>query len=82
MLQDLMTQAQIIGYNSAGAMEFKDEAAATATLSALTGKEDIVTAVLYKPTERFLRTIPAKHSLPANLPSHFARQGYASKRDT
>ena len=47
--QDLMTQAQIIGYNSAGAMEFKDEPAATATLSALTAKEDIVTAVLYKP---------------------------------
>ncbi len=47
--QDLMTQAEIIGYNSAGAMEFKDEPAATATLSALTAKEDIVTAVLYKP---------------------------------
>src|SRR5881296_767363 len=47
--QDLMTQAEIIGYNSAGAMEFKEEPAATATLSALTAKEDIVTAVLYKP---------------------------------
>src|SRR6266571_6724775 len=47
--QDLTTQAEIIGYNSAGAMEFKDEPAATATLSALTAKEDIVTAVLYKP---------------------------------
>ncbi len=41
------TQAEIIGYNSAGAMEFKDEAAATATLTALTAKEDIVAAVLY-----------------------------------
>src|SRR6267378_922801 len=48
LTQDLMTQAEIIGYNSAGAMEFKDEPAATATLSALTAKEDIVTAVLYK----------------------------------
>src|ERR1700738_642075 len=45
--QDLMTQASIIGYNSAGAMEFKDEPAATATLAALTAKEDIVTAALY-----------------------------------
>src|SRR5437762_5851086 len=49
LTQDLMTQAEIIGYNSAGAMEFKDEPAATATLSALTAKEDIVTAVLYRP---------------------------------
>src|SRR5207249_11972144 len=45
--QNLMTQAEIIGYNSAGAMEFKDEPPATATLSALTAREDIVTAVLY-----------------------------------
>ncbi len=29
--QDLMTQADIIGYNSAAAMAFKDEAAATVT---------------------------------------------------
>src|SRR4030081_1631433 len=49
LTQDLMTQAEIIGYNSAGAMEFKDVPAATATLSALTAKEDIVTAVLYTP---------------------------------
>jgi signal transduction histidine kinase/CheY-like chemotaxis protein len=47
LIQDLMTQAEIIGYNSAGAMEFKDVPAATATLSALTAKEDIVTATLY-----------------------------------
>jgi signal transduction histidine kinase/CheY-like chemotaxis protein len=47
LIQDLMTQAEIIGYNSAGAMEFKDVPAATATLSALTAKEDIVTAALY-----------------------------------
>src|SRR5258708_14233641 len=50
--QDLMTQAEIIGYNSAGAMEFKDVPAATATLSALTAKEDIVAAVLYTPSEK------------------------------
>src|SRR6202140_5632687 len=45
--QDLMTQAEIIGYNSAAAMAFKDESAATVTLSALQAKEDIVSAVLY-----------------------------------
>ena len=47
LIQDLRTQAEIIGYNSAGAMEFKDITSATATLTALTAKEDIVAAVLY-----------------------------------
>src|SRR5258706_5359195 len=47
--QDLMTQADIIGYNSAAAMAFKDEAAATVTLSALQAKEDIVSAVFFTP---------------------------------
>src|ERR1700688_532881 len=44
LTHDLATQAQIIGYNSAAAMAFKDEPAATATLSALTAKSDIVSA--------------------------------------
>src|SRR5258708_12397369 len=47
--QDLMTQAEIIGYNSAAAMAFKDESAATGTLSALQAKDDIVPAVLFTP---------------------------------
>src|SRR5437773_10730551 len=47
--QDLMTQAEIIGFNSGAAMAFKDESAATATLSALKAKEDIVAASLYSP---------------------------------
>src|ERR1700682_2811132 len=75
--QDLMTQAEIIGYNSAGAMEFKDEHAATATLSALTAKEDIVTAVLYKPDGKiFAHYIRGNGNLPANLPAHLQEQGY------
>ncbi|HEY4781480.1 MAG TPA: CHASE sensor domain-containing protein, partial [Chthoniobacterales bacterium] len=49
LTQDLTTQAEIIGYNSAAAMAFKDEPAATATLSALKVKGDIVGAVLYNP---------------------------------
>ena len=75
--QDLMTQAQIIGYNSAGAMEFKDEPAATATLSALTAKEDIVTAVLYKPNgEMFAHYSRGKATVPAFLPSGLHVKGY------
>jgi signal transduction histidine kinase/CheY-like chemotaxis protein len=75
--QDLMTQAEIIGYNSAGAMEFKDEPAATATLSALTAKEDIVTAVLYKPDGKiFAHYFRGKSSIPSFLPSHVQANGY------
>jgi signal transduction histidine kinase/CheY-like chemotaxis protein len=75
--QDLMTQAEIIGYNSAGAMEFKDEPAATATLSALTAKEDIVTAVLYKPDGKiFAHYFRSNAALPGFLPSHLQGKGY------
>ncbi len=79
--QDLMTQAQIIGYNSAGAMEFKDEPAATATLSALTAKEDIVTAVLYKPDGKiFAHYYRGRTTPPAYLPSHPLERGYRFER--
>src|SRR5690242_687725 len=44
---DLVTQAQIISYNSAAAMAFRDESAATVTLSALKAKSDVVAAILY-----------------------------------
>jgi signal transduction histidine kinase/CheY-like chemotaxis protein len=75
--QDLMTQAEIIGYNSAGAMEFKDEPAATATLFALTAKEDIVTAVLYKPDGKmFAHYFRGKSKIPSFLPSHLEANGY------
>ena len=78
--QDLMTQAQIIGYNSAGAMAFKDEPAATATLSALTAKEDIISAVLYKPDGNiFAHYSRGTAALPAYLPSHLQEQGYRFK---
>jgi signal transduction histidine kinase/CheY-like chemotaxis protein len=79
--QDLMTQAQIIGYNSAGAMEFKDEPAATATLSALTAKEDIVTAVLYQPDGKiFAHYYRGRTTAPAYLPSQLLERGYRFER--
>src|ERR1700704_5570912 len=77
LTQDLMTQAEIIGYNSAGALEFKDEAAATATLSALTAKEDIVTAVLYRPDGKiFAHYFRGSITLPSYLPSRLQEKGY------
>ena len=79
--QDLVTQAEIIGYNSAGAMEFKDEPAATATLSALTAKEDIITAVLYKPDGKiFAHYFRTNTALPGLLPSHSQEKGYRFER--
>ena len=74
---DLMTQAQIIGYNSAAAMAFRDEAAATATLSALTAKEDIVAAVLYSPNGAiFAHYFPNGGAHPSALPGRSRENGY------
>src|ERR1700720_4668079 len=70
--EDLSTQAQIIGYNSAAAMAFKDQAAATETLAALKAKEDITAAGLYSPDGRILarynRANIGKQTLPDRLP--------------
>jgi signal transduction histidine kinase/FixJ family two-component response regulator len=69
--QDLMTQAEIIGFNSGAAMAFKDESAATATLSALTAKEDIVSAALYSPEGKmFAHYFRTGKILPTALPAH------------
>jgi signal transduction histidine kinase/ActR/RegA family two-component response regulator len=45
--QDLMTEAEIVAYNSAAAMAFNDETSANVQLSALTAKSDLVAAVLF-----------------------------------
>jgi signal transduction histidine kinase/ActR/RegA family two-component response regulator len=69
LTHDLATQAQIIGYNSAAAMAFKDEPAATATLSALTAKSDIVSAALYSPNgQMFAHYFRDKKTLPNVVP--------------
>ncbi|MGH9718249.1 MAG: ATP-binding protein [Candidatus Acidiferrales bacterium] len=69
--EDLATQAEIIGYNSAVAMGFKDSSAATATLSALKAKEDIVAAVLYSPNgkifAKYVRANVAHPDLPTDV---------------
>jgi len=70
--EDLSTQAEIIGYNSAAAMAFKDQAAATETLAALKAKEDITAAALYSPDgrvfARYNRANVRKLTLPGLLP--------------
>ena len=69
--EDLATQAEIIGYNSAAAMAFKDGSAASATLSALKAKEDIVAAVLYSPNgkifAKYVRANVPHPDLPVDL---------------
>ncbi len=80
LIQDLMTQAEIIGYNSAGAMEFKDVPAATATLSALTAKEDVVTAGLYgRDNKMFAHYSRKNNDIPSLLPAHSQDKGYLCK---
>ena len=72
LTNDLSTQADIIGYNSAPALAFKDEPTAAATLSALKAKEDIVAAVLYSPDgkvfAKYVRANVAHPILPTDLP--------------
>ncbi len=71
--EDLTTQAEIIGYNSAAAMAFKDQVAATETLAALKAKEDITAAALYSPDGRIFaqynRANIGKMTLPGAPPS-------------
>src|SRR5260370_22478284 len=77
LTQDLTTQAEIIGYNSAAAMAFKDEPAATATLSAPIVKADIVAAVLYRPDGKmFDQYFRNDKTLPAFLRSRSQEKGY------
>ncbi len=77
LTQDLDTQAQIIGYNSAAAMAFRDEPVATATLAALKAKDDIVAAVLYTPDGKiFAEYAPTGKSAPAVIPPKLSRTGY------
>jgi signal transduction histidine kinase/CheY-like chemotaxis protein len=77
LTHDLSTQAQIIGYNSAAAMAFKDEPAATATLSALTVKGDIVSAALYSPNgQMFAHYFRDKQTLPSVVPSCSVEKPY------
>jgi signal transduction histidine kinase/CheY-like chemotaxis protein len=77
LTHDLTTQAQIIGYNSAAAMAFKDEPAATATLSALTAKGDIVSAALYSPNgQMFAHYFRDKKTLPDLVPTCSAEKPY------
>src|SRR6202140_16417 len=77
LTHDLATQAQIIGYNSAAAMAFKDEPAATATLSALTAKSDIVSAALYSPNGQiFAHYFRDKKTLPSVVPNCSPENSY------
>ena len=75
--QDLMTQAEIIGFNSGAAMAFKDESAATATLSALKAKDDIVEAALYSPQGKvFAHYSQGDKRLPSALPARSQENRY------
>lgn len=63
--QDLMSQ-----YNNVAAMAFKDESAATVTLSALQAKEDVMAAILYSADGKiFAQYFRTNAPLPS-LPSH------------
>ena len=72
--QDLITQAEVISYNSAAAMAFNDQATATVTLSGLRAKEDVVSAVLYKDGKIFAHYF-RDNTAEANLPKQLSEKG-------
>ena len=47
MSQDLITQAEIIGFNSTAALTFEDRRAAAATLAAFAAKDEVQSAAIY-----------------------------------
>jgi signal transduction histidine kinase/CheY-like chemotaxis protein len=73
--QDLMTQAEIVAYNSAAALAFSDEPSANVTLSALTAKADVVAAVLYTPDGHVFAHYFRAGDQPA-LPARLETKGY------
>jgi signal transduction histidine kinase/CheY-like chemotaxis protein len=74
--QDLITQAQIISYNSAAAMAFRDVSAAEGTISALTAKADVVTAVLYTPEGEIFASYSRSGGAPPVFPAALGANGY------
>jgi signal transduction histidine kinase/ActR/RegA family two-component response regulator len=69
LTQDLMTEAEIVSYNSAAALAFNDKNSANVQLSALTAKPDLVAAVLYGTdggiVARYIRAGEPAPDLPA-----------------
>jgi signal transduction histidine kinase len=56
MVQQLSTQAKIVGYNSAAALLFHDSKSANETLAALSAEPDIVAAGIYSPAGKSFAT--------------------------
>ena len=59
MSQDLMTEARIIGANSAAGLAFHDERAVGEILAALKARDETVAAALYTPNGELFAVIPA-----------------------
>src|SRR5437867_48511 len=79
MLRDLSTLAQIIGNQSTAALTYQDKAAAEEILRALSAKQHIEAAAIYKGNSLFARypaDVPAAHLFPPHpepAGSHFER---------
>jgi signal transduction histidine kinase/CheY-like chemotaxis protein len=75
--QDLMTEAEIVAYNSTAAMAFDDVAAGNVQLSALAAKSHLVMAVLYDNDGRLFARYSREGAVaPPNQPVRDGSQRY------
>jgi signal transduction histidine kinase/CheY-like chemotaxis protein len=74
MSQDLMTEARIIGANSAAGLAFHDERAATEILAALKARDETVSAAIYTPNGELFASYVRDGD--ARLPERSHGEGY------
>ncbi len=64
MIHDLLSQAEIVGSENAGALLYRDKPVATENLSALSAQPNIVAACLYLKDSRGIYSVFASYSAP------------------
>ncbi|HJV97006.1 MAG TPA: histidine kinase dimerization/phospho-acceptor domain-containing protein, partial [Albitalea sp.] len=81
-LNDLQTQADIVGRVSAAALAFDDRADATASLALLGLRPQITAAAIYRADGDLFATYPASPSADANIPQRGGPPGHTIRNET
>jgi signal transduction histidine kinase/ActR/RegA family two-component response regulator/uncharacterized membrane protein affecting hemolysin expression len=81
MRQDLSTLAEVIGNQSASALDFKDKDTAEEILGALSAKKHIIAAALYKEDGHLFAQYPVGRTMRGLFPPSPERSGTRVERD-